>query len=156
MKQKTKKQSSRSSFLSFPRVYVAVGRRFMLFYKIIATTSAVSSTNLGSILIFACCMLLYRSPVFSKFHKSKATLYAISKGLRIFLARGESEVRILVYCKRPLKICSHVRKQRPRVYLHSCVTSVTEESYHTAQPLCCSTNFLGQNDLEIVWDHFVQ
>ena len=39
-------------------------------YKIILTTSAVSSTNLGSILIFVRCVL-YRSPASSKFHKSK-------------------------------------------------------------------------------------
>ena len=38
-----------------------------IFSRIIVTTSAVSSTTLGSILIFASCVLLYRSPVFSKF-----------------------------------------------------------------------------------------
>ena len=44
-----------------------------IFCEITITTSAVSSTNLGSILIFASCVL-YRSPVFSKFHKSKPNL----------------------------------------------------------------------------------
>ena len=45
-----------------------------MFYEIIllVTTSALSSTNLWPILIFASwCVLLYRSPVFSKFHKLK-------------------------------------------------------------------------------------
>ena len=41
----------------------------MVFYKIILTTSALSSTNLGSILIFAS-GVLHRSSVLSKFHES--------------------------------------------------------------------------------------
>ena len=40
------------------------------FYKIILTTSAASSTYVGSILIFATCVL-HRSPVTSKFHGSQ-------------------------------------------------------------------------------------
>ena len=42
-------------------------------YRTILTTSAVSSTDLGSILIFASCVL-NRSPVFSKFHKLKPNI----------------------------------------------------------------------------------
>ena len=43
------------------------------FYKNILTNSAVSSMNLGSMLIFAS-WVLHRSSVFSKFHKSKLDL----------------------------------------------------------------------------------
>ena len=44
-----------------------IGNRCMIFSKDIIVTSAVSSTTLGSILIFASCVLLLtinRSPVF--------------------------------------------------------------------------------------------
>ena len=41
---------------------------------IILTTSAVSSTNLGSILIFTSCVL-HRSPVFNKFHESGRNIF---------------------------------------------------------------------------------
>ena len=48
-------------------------KKHRLFYKNILTASAASSTNLGSILIFASCVL-YRSPVLSKFHQSKPNI----------------------------------------------------------------------------------
>ena len=40
----------------------------------ISTTSAVSSTNFGSIVIFASCVL-HRSPVFSKFFMGQNLIY---------------------------------------------------------------------------------
>ena len=50
----------------------ASNEHLLIFYKIILTTSAASSTNLGSTLMFASCVL-HRSPVFSKFHEKKTT-----------------------------------------------------------------------------------
>ena len=50
-------------------------------YKVILTTSAVSSTNLGPILIFASCVL-YLSPVFSKFHDQSVFITTVQGGLR--------------------------------------------------------------------------
>ena len=56
------------------QVIAATGKHAsLLFYNVVLTTPAVSSTNLELMLMFASCILC-RSPVFTKFHKLKPNI----------------------------------------------------------------------------------